>query len=120
MRVSLRLGVTDCSASNTAGRMLAILFSAADTYVCSRSMPMKCRPSLRATAPVVPVPKKGSSTMSPGLVVALRMRNSSASGFWVGWTFSSSSSFRRSAPVQIGKSQSERVCVSSLASFIAS
>ncbi|MNT46655.1 hypothetical protein D3C72_1833150 [compost metagenome] len=83
-------------------------------------MPMKWRPSLRATAPVVPVPKKGSSTTSPGLVVALRMRNSRASGFWVGCTLSSASSLRRSAPVQIGNSQSLRICVSSLASFMAS
>ncbi len=30
-------------------------------------MPMKWRPSFLATAPVVPVPKNGSSTTSPGL-----------------------------------------------------
>ncbi len=34
----------------------------------SRSMPMKWRPSRLATAPVVPEPKKGSRTTSPGLV----------------------------------------------------
>ena len=33
---------------------------------------------------VVAQPANGSSTMSPGLVLALMMRSSSASGFWVG------------------------------------
>ena len=37
-------------------------------------MPSQRRPRRRATAPVVPVPKNGSSTRSPGLVVASRMR----------------------------------------------
>ena len=39
----------------------------------SRSIPIQCRPSRRATAPVVPVPKNGSSTTSPGLVQASRI-----------------------------------------------
>ena len=51
----------------------------------SRSQPMKWRPSFLATAPVVPVPKKGSSTTSPGFDAAMTMRASRASGFWVGW-----------------------------------
>ncbi len=50
----------------------------------SRSMPMKERRSLRATAPVVPEPKNGSSTRSPALEAATSTRASSASGFWVG------------------------------------
>ena len=69
---------------------------------------MKRRPSRLATAPVVPVPKNGSSTTSPGLVAESRVRASSASGFWVGWTFLPSASFRRSSPVQRGMNQSER------------
>ena len=83
-------------------------------------MPTKWRPSRLATAPVVPEPKNGSSTTSPGLVEAIMMRASSASGFCVGCSLSPSPSFSRSAPVQIGNSQSERICTSSLADFIAS
>ena len=41
-------------------------------------------------------------------------------GFWVGWTFLPSSPFRRSLPEQIGNSQSERICTSSLDAFSAS
>ena len=37
-----------------------------------------------ATAPVVPVPKKGSSTTSPGLVDPTNTRCSNDSGFCVG------------------------------------
>ena len=70
---------------------------------------MKLRPSFLATAPVVPEPKKGSSTTSPGLDEESSTRASSASGFWVGWTFRPASSFRRSSPVQIGMNQSERI-----------
>ncbi len=59
--------------------------------------------------PVVPEPKNGSSTTSPGLVEAIRMRASSASGFCVGCTFLPSSPFSRSEPEQMGNSQSERI-----------
>ena len=83
-------------------------------------MPMKCRPSRFATAPVVPEPKNGSSTTSPGFVAASITRASSASGFCVGCTLWPSSSFRRSSPVQIGNSQSERIWTSSLPAFSAS
>ncbi len=48
------------------------------------------------------------------------MRASSASGFCVGCSLLPSSSFSRSAPVQIGNSQSERIWTSSLAAFSAS
>jgi hypothetical protein len=37
-----------------------------------------------ATCMVVPQPQKGSRTTSPSLELALRMRSSRASGFWVG------------------------------------
>ena len=80
-------------------------------------MPMKRRPSRLATAPVVPVPKKGSSTMSPGFVEASSTRCSNASGFCVGCALRPPSSFRRSGPEQIGNSQSERICRSSFSAF---
>ena len=83
-------------------------------------MPMKRRPSRLATAPVVPVPKNGSSTTSPGRVEATRTRCSSASGFWVGCALSPSSLFSRSSPVQSGISQSERIWMPSFSAFIAS
>ena len=50
-------------------------------------MPMKDRRSRRATAPVVPEPKNGSSTRSPALVAATSTRVSRASGFCVGCVF---------------------------------
>jgi hypothetical protein len=81
---------------------------------------MKSRPSILATAPVVPVPKNGSSTTSPGLVVASSTRCSSASGFCVGWALSPSSFFSRSCPVQIGITQSERIWIPSFSAFSAS
>ena len=83
-------------------------------------MPMNARRRRFATAPVVPDPKKGSSTTSPGLVAASRMRPMSASGFCVGWVLRPSSSFKRSPPVQIGKYQSDRTWQSSLPAFRAS
>ena len=83
-------------------------------------MPSQRRPSRRATAPVVPVPKKGSSTRSPGLVVASSRRCSSASGFCVGCALRPSPSFSRSGPEQIGNSQSERIWMSSFSAFMAS
>ena len=83
-------------------------------------MPMKCRPSRLATAPVVPEPKNGSRITSPGLVEATITRCSSASGFWVEWAFWPSASLRRSWPEQIGSVQSERICNSSFSAFIAS
>ena len=69
----------------------------------SRSQPMKLRPSRLATAPVVPVPKNGSSTTSPGLEALAMMRVSSASGFCVGGTFGPSASFSRAPTVKSGK-----------------
>ena len=93
---------------------------AASMYACSRSMPTKCRPSFLATAPVVPVPKNGSSTTSPGFVDAVSTRCSSASGFWVVWTLLPSASLSRSPPEQMGNTQSERIWVPSLAIFMAS
>ncbi len=83
-------------------------------------MPMKWRPSFLATAPVVPVPKNGSSTTSPGLLVPTRMRCSSASGFWVGCALSPAASFSRSWPVQSGITQSDRICTPSFSAFSAS
>ena len=47
-------------------------------------------------------------------------RASSASGFCVGWSLSPFSFFSRSLPVQIGNSQSERICTSSFDAFSAS
>ena len=79
---------------------------------------MKSRPSIFATAPVVPVPKNGSSTTSPGLVVATITRCSSASGFWVGCALAPPLRMR-SCPPQIGSTQSERICSSSFSVFMA-
>jgi hypothetical protein len=83
-------------------------------------MPMKSRPSMRATAPVVPVPKNGSSTTSPGSVAATSTRCNSASGFCVGCALSPLASFSRSDPLQIGRTQSERIWMPSFSAFSAS
>jgi hypothetical protein len=72
-----------------------------------------------ATAPVVPVPKNGSSTTSPGLVGQSR-RGQQRFRLLRRMQLVALASFRRSPPVQIGNSQSERICTSSLAAFIAS
>ena len=58
--------------------------------------------------------------VSPGLDAAMTQRNSSDSGFCVGCAFLPSSPFRRSAPVQSGSSQSERIWMPSFSSFIES
>ena len=86
----------------------------------SRSTPINRRRRRFATAPVVPTPKNGSSTTSPGALLARRTRANSASGFCVGWAFCPAASFRRSAPEQIGSNQSERICTPSFNSFNAS
>ena len=49
-----------------------------------RSMPAHSRCSRSAATSAVAQPQNGSSTMSPGSLDALRIRSSSASGFWVG------------------------------------
>ena len=48
------------------------------------SMPIQRRLSFCAAAMAVPQPQKGSSTMSPSLLLAWMMRSSRASGFCVG------------------------------------
>ena len=88
-------------------------------YSSLASMPMRPRPSLFATAPVVPVPKNGSSTTSPGLVEAMMTRWSSPSGFCVGCALAPFC-LSRSWPVHSGMSQSLRICKSSLSAFMAS
>ena len=87
----------------------------------SRSTPTKRRPSRLATAPVVPVPKKGRGRRRPAWSRRRMTRCSSASGFWVGMGLGAGRrpSAARS-PVQIGSSQSERICRSSLSAFMAS
>ena len=50
-------------------------------YVKLLSMPMNFLPSFLQTAPVVPVPKKGSKTKSPGLVDAKTILSNNSSGF---------------------------------------
>ena len=119
MRGSERLPGVGVTSSAASGVTSAMRLRASVAYVRSRSSPTKCRPRRLATAPVVPVPKNGSRTVSPGLVAAIRQRNSNASGFWVGCAFLPSSPFSRSPPVQSGNSQSERICRSSLSAFIA-
>ena len=59
-----------------------------------------------ATAPVVPVPKNGSSTRSPGFVVASSTRCSSASGFCVGCAFLPPSSLQ---PLRAGADREQPV-----------
>jgi hypothetical protein len=58
------------SALSSSGRASSMRSSAALAIGLSRSQPIHSRPSRLATAPVVPVPKNGSSTTSPLLVVA--------------------------------------------------
>ena len=48
------------------------------------SMPMKRRPIPSAATPVLPDPANGSSTRSPGFVLARRHLSISATGFCVG------------------------------------
>ena len=55
-----------------------------------------------------------------GFDEASSTRCSSASGFCVGCAFLPSTSFSRSPPLQIGSTQSERICRSSLKAFRAS
>jgi len=78
----------------------------------------RCRGNRGAAAwrpPVVPLPKNGSSTRSPAFEAASITRARRASGFCVGWVFSPLRVLRRSPPVQIGNSQSERIWQSSFA-----
>ena len=63
---------------------------AARRYFCSEidrwvmSMPIQRRSSFCAAAMAVPQPQNGSSTTSPGLLLAWMMRSRRARGFWVG------------------------------------
>jgi len=83
-------------------------------------MPMNFRPSRRATAPVVPVPKKRIQDHVAGLAGRQDHPVQQRLGFWVGCAFEPVSSFSRSSPVHSGSVQSERICSSSLAIFMAS
>ena len=47
------------------------------------SMPIHCRSKACAATIVVAQPQNGSSTTSPGLLLALMMRSKSFTGFWV-------------------------------------
>ena len=51
---------------------------------CVTSMPIHLRPSFSAASIVVPQPQTGSSTTSPGLLLAWMIRSSNATGFCVG------------------------------------
>ena len=87
----------------------------------SRSMPRKRRPSSLATAPVVPVPQKGSSTRSSGREdgkdnareQCLRLLRRDAVSCRL-------PSLSRSSPVHSAIVQSERICTSSLPALSAS
>ena len=105
---------------SSGGSAVAMRARAAFTYFSSRSMPTKARPRRLAAAPVVPLPVKGSRTISPGRLEASNTRWSRASGFWVGCSLSPFISRRRSGPVHSGISQSERICKSSFSAFMAS
>src|ERR1700724_1038749 len=72
---------------------------------------MNPRPSRLATAPVVPVPQKGSRITSPGREDARITRASSASGFCVGGNFLPAPSLSLSSPVPNANVQSERMRV---------
>lgn len=86
-------------------------------YSASRSTMIQRRPVRWATAPVVPVPAKGSSTRSPSRLVASSTRSSRASGFWVLCSLRPLASRRRSAPLQMGRYQSLRICLPPLSSL---
>ncbi len=51
-------------------------------YSFDSSKPTNRRPSFLATASVVPLPPKGSSTTSPSLLHARMIRPSRCSGIW--------------------------------------
>src|SRR6267378_3410121 len=77
------------------------------------SQPAALRPKRKAASNVVPLPAKGSRTMSPSLVEARRMRSSRATGFCVGCLpnfFSQDSGGRIS--------QTDFICLPRLISFI--
>ena len=61
--------------------VLLILLLATSIYDLSFSIPMKCLPNFFATAPVVPVPKKGSKIISFLLEVPIKILCNKASGF---------------------------------------
>jgi hypothetical protein len=56
-------------------------FSIRSTAMNVISIPIHSRPIRCAASVVVPHPQNGSSTTSPGLLLAETMRSSSASGF---------------------------------------
>src|SRR5262249_37700272 len=59
-----------------------IFASAVTRYFADTSIPMNLRWSARAATPALPVPAKGSSTRSPGLVLSAMQRAGSATGNW--------------------------------------
>src|SRR5690606_27379075 len=58
--------------------------SAMAWYFGSRSHPMNARPRRLHATPVVPLPEKGSRTISPGSVKSRTSASISQRGFWVG------------------------------------
>lgn len=66
----------------------------------STSMPSQRRPVRSATTAVVPEPRKGSTTRSPGSVAERITRSSSASGFCEGWPH-----FSFELPLRLGMRQ---------------
>ena len=61
--------------------VLVILLLATSIYDLSFSIPINFLPNFFATAPVVPVPKKGSRTISPLLEEPIKILCNKASGF---------------------------------------
>src|SRR5260370_461714 len=61
------------------------------TYFGSSSIPQHTRSVSSAAANVVPLPRKGSYTNSPRLVWFRIGRRIRSTGFWVGWSYFSSS-----------------------------
>ena len=81
-------------------------------------MPMKFLPSFFATAPVEPVPKNGSNIKSPLFVEERIILCKRDSGFCVGCRVFPIF-FILSFPEQIGRVQSDLICLSSFNTFIA-
>ena len=106
--------------SNISGWTASIRFCATLIYLSSLSSPIQFLCNRFATAPVVPLPKNGSRTTSPGLLDERITRYNKGSGFCVVCALSPFSSLTRSKPAANESShQSERICFSSFKPCIA-
>jgi hypothetical protein len=113
-------GQLTSSAEASSARTFDSRFAASARYPASRSIPMKSRPSIFATAPVVPVPKNGSSTTSPGSVVGHQHAMQQRLGLLRRMRLRARRPSDARAPCRSAGTQSERICTPSFSAFSAS